>query len=119
MVQSGTLEYCDGTFYRSVQSVYGGLARELGHVFGLPHPPGCEEGSPSCDTQALMWDGYDSYPNTYLRDDEKAVLLEVPFIGPDGMNVPALPAAALALLTVLILLAHRCALGRRPRPQSF
>ena len=81
MVQPGTLEYCDGTFYRSVQSVYGGLAHELGHVFGLPHPPGCEEGSPSCDTQALMWDGYDSYPNTYLRDDEKAVLLELPFIG--------------------------------------
>ena len=26
MVQPGTLEYCDGTFYRSVQSVYGGLA---------------------------------------------------------------------------------------------
>ena len=52
-----------------------------------------------------------SYPNTYLRDDEKAVLLELPFIGPDGMNVAALPAAALALLTVLILLAQRRALG--------
>ena len=91
MVQPGTLEYCDGTFYRSVQSVYGGLAHELGHAFGLPHPPGCDEGSPSCDTQALMWDGYGSYPNTYLRDDEKAVLLELPFIGPDGMAVAPTP----------------------------
>ena len=81
MVQPGTLEYCDGTFYRSVQGVYGGLAHELGHVFGLPHPPGCEEGSPSCDTQALMWDGYGSYPNTYLRDDEKSVLRRLPFFG--------------------------------------
>ena len=119
MVQPATLEYCDGTFYRGVQSVYGGLAHELGHVFGLPHPPGCEEESPSCDTQALMWDGYSYYPNTYLRDDEKAVLLELPFIGPDGMNVPALPAAALALLTLLILLTQRRAVGRRPSPQSL
>ena len=64
-----------------------------------------------------MWDGYDSYPNTYLRDDEKVVLLELPFIGPDGMNVPALPPAALALLTVLILLAQRRAVGRRRLPR--
>ena len=73
--------YCADTFHRTFGDVMGGLAHELGHVFGLPHPPGCEEGSPSCDTQALMWDGYGSYPNTYLRDDEKSVLRRLPFFG--------------------------------------
>ena len=28
-----------------------------------------------------MWDGYGSYPNTYLRDDEKSVLRRLPFFG--------------------------------------
>ncbi len=28
-----------------------------------------------------MWEGYTSYPNTYLRDDEKAILLASSFIG--------------------------------------
>ena len=59
----------------------GGLGHELGHAFGLPHPPGCDEDSPTCDIDALMWLGYVSYPNTYLRDDEKAILLASPFIG--------------------------------------
>ena len=76
-----TYEFCDGTFHRSYGSVLGGLAHELGHGFGLPHPPGCDEGLRSCDHAALMWDGYDAYPNTYLRDDEKAVLLGSPFFG--------------------------------------
>ena len=52
----------------------GGLAHELGHAFGLPHPPGCEAGDPGCDANALMWEGYASYPATYLRNDEKAIL---------------------------------------------
>lgn len=52
----------------------GGAGHELGHAFGLPHPPGCDAGQPTCDARALMWSGYSLYPNTYLRDDEKQVL---------------------------------------------
>ncbi|MBW3671749.1 MAG: hypothetical protein KY432_08780 [Acidobacteria bacterium] len=63
----------------------GGLGHELGHAFGLPHPPGCDEGAPSCDYSALMWNGFRQYPNTYLREDEKAFLSESPFF------IPALP----------------------------
>jgi hypothetical protein len=59
----------------------GGLGHELGHAFGLPHPPGCDDGNTAiqCDTNALMWAGYAAYPNTFLRDDNKAVLLNSPF----------------------------------------
>ena len=60
----------------------GGAGHELGHALGLPHPPGCEEGRQSCDTNALMWLGYASWPNTYLREPEKAVLQDSPFIIP-------------------------------------
>ena len=72
--------YCADTFHRTFGGIMGGLAHELGHTFGLPHPPGCEEGLSTCDYPALMWDGYGSYPDTYLRDDEKAVLRRSPFI---------------------------------------
>ena len=77
----GTKVYCDiGAHYRTSESVIGGLAHELGHTFGLPHPPGCDEGLPSCDHGALMSNGYDTYPDTYLRDDERAILRRSPFI---------------------------------------
>ena len=52
----------------------GGMLHELGHALYLPHPPGCDEGLASCDSNALMWTGYSSYPVTYLRDDEKSLL---------------------------------------------
>ena len=58
----------------------GGLGHELGHALGVPHPPGCDEGLPSCDVEALMWLGYDDWPHTHLRDEEKARLLASPFI---------------------------------------
>jgi hypothetical protein len=58
----------------------GGLGHELGHAFGLAHPPGCDDGAPvTCDANALMWQGLYAYPNTYLRDDERAILLNSPF----------------------------------------
>jgi hypothetical protein len=60
----------------------GGAGHELGHAFGLPHPPGCDAGNASCDRNALMWQGYSVYPNTYLRDDEKARLRGSPFFNP-------------------------------------
>ena len=57
----------------------GGLAHEIGHAFGLPHPPGCEQDLKSCDYRAMMWAGFYDYPLTYLREDEKAVLRESVF----------------------------------------
>ena len=82
LANPGDYYYCDeGPYDGRLGRWFGGLAHELGHTFGLPHPPGCEEGQPTCDHAALMWDGYTSYPNTYLRDDEKAVLRRSPFFG--------------------------------------
>jgi len=57
----------------------GGAGHELGHAFGLPHPPGCDAGLATCDRDALMWAGYSNYPATYLRTDEKQFLLSTPF----------------------------------------
>lgn len=57
----------------------GGLGHELGHAFGLPHPPGCDSGEPQCDHKSLMWNGFRAYKNTYLRDAEKAILATSPF----------------------------------------
>jgi len=57
----------------------GGAGHELGHTFGLSHPPGCAEGLPSCEDTCLMWLGYLLYPNTYLREPEKAQLRASPF----------------------------------------
>lgn len=59
----------------------GGGGHELGHAFGLPHPPGCDANAADCDRNALMWSGYSNYPNTYLRDDNKATLRSSPFFG--------------------------------------
>ena len=60
----------------------GGLGHEGGHAFGLPHPPGCDQGLPSCDSKALMWLGFYDYPNTYLRPDEIDTLKRSPFFLP-------------------------------------
>ncbi|WP_425152882.1 Ig-like domain-containing protein [Candidatus Palauibacter sp.] len=66
--------YADG-----INRWIGGLGHELGHAFGLPHPPECSDGLPSCDHGALMWTGYAHWPDTHLRDDERAVLLSLPY----------------------------------------
>jgi hypothetical protein len=59
----------------------GGLGHELGHAFGLPHPPGCDDGQPVvCDYQSIMFTGYLDYPNTYFSPPEKAILNASPFI---------------------------------------
>ena len=73
----------DGTLGRWI----GGLGHELGHAFGLPHPPGCDEGLPTCDDDALIASGYGSYPETYLRADNKEFLIRSRFIGKEP--VPA------------------------------
>ena len=50
---------------------------ELGHAYGLPHPPGCDQSLPKCDSNALKWSGfYYGFPdNSYLREDEKSILI--------------------------------------------
>ena len=77
-----TRVFCDGTFYRTYGSVLGGLAHELAHTFYVPHPPGCDEDLPTCDTEALMGFGWGNYPDTYFRDDDKEILRRSPFIKP-------------------------------------
>jgi hypothetical protein len=54
----------------------GGLAHELGHAFGLPHPEDTEK-----HADAIMWAGfYGKYPNeTYLTEDDKKILSRSPF----------------------------------------
>jgi hypothetical protein len=60
----------------------GGLGHEAGHAFGLPHPPGCDQGLPACDSHALMWLGFYDYPNTYLTQEEIQQLRQSPFFLP-------------------------------------
>jgi len=60
----------------------GGLGHELGHAFGLPHPDGCETGSPACPSSALMWLGFREYPSTFLLEEDKALLRESPLFEP-------------------------------------
>jgi len=52
----------------------GGLGHEVGHAFGLPHPPGCGTGGPGCVTNALMWLGYASYPDATLTPENRQFL---------------------------------------------
>jgi hypothetical protein len=60
----------------------GGLGHELGHAFGLPHPPECESNSASCPSTALMWLGYISYPNAQLTDGDRTKLNQSRFFAP-------------------------------------
>lgn len=70
---------CGESFDYPPSRYVGGLGHEMGHSFGLPHPPGCDQGQPTCDYDALMWAGYASYPDTYLRPDEITPLLKSPY----------------------------------------
>ena len=81
LVSSGEYYECDkGPYPGPLGRWFGGLAHELAHAVGVPHPPGCDAGLPTCDSPALMWLGYTSYPDTYLRFDEKEILIRSPFI---------------------------------------
>ncbi len=89
LVGSQRIETCAGRRRRSRLSVAGGFGHELGHTFGLPHPPGCDERRPHCDRDALMSFGVYEYPDTYLRPDEKEVLMRSRFFrrtGPRGAS---------------------------------
>lgn len=74
------IDDCGVEYVQPVTRYIGGAGHELGHALGLAHPPGCDAGLPACDGRALMWAGYAAYPDTYLRDDEKQILLASPFI---------------------------------------
>lgn len=101
--QGGEYYYCDeGPYYGSLGRWIGGLAHELGHALGLPHPPGCDEGLPTCDYPALMHDGYQAYPDTYLRDDEKAILRRSPFIRPLPPPLPPLTGIPAAIRGAIV-----------------
>ena len=92
--------YCDeGPHEMSLGTATGGLGHEFGHTLGLPHPPGCDQGLPTCDYAALMAYGFDNYPDTYLRADDKEALIRSPFIDARSSSGP-LPAAAPAALGV-------------------
>jgi hypothetical protein len=68
----------------------GGLGHEMGHAFGLPHPPGCEEGVVSEDCSSLMYLGYLDYPETFLTAAEKEQLNASPFFATDVAVTPRL-----------------------------
>jgi hypothetical protein len=58
----------------------GGLGHELGHALGLPHPPGCDQGT--CSEYAyrsLMYVGYTLYPDTYLLEADTSTLRQSAF----------------------------------------
>jgi hypothetical protein len=65
----------------------GGLGHELGHGFNLPHPPGCDEPDPNtpCDSSALLYLGYVSYPDAHLTEADQATLASSPFFAPRAL----------------------------------
>jgi hypothetical protein len=78
LIGAPVFDSCGVQYFQPINRYIGGAAHELGHGFGLPHPPGCDAGEPTCDFGALMWSGYAAYPFTYLRSDEKSVLAGSP-----------------------------------------
>ncbi len=71
---------CGKPWVQPTTRYVGGAGHELGHAFGLHHPPGCDARLATCDRDALMWQGYTRYPNTHLRDEDRHALLASPFI---------------------------------------
>jgi hypothetical protein len=80
LIGQTAVDGCGQVFNNPVERWVGGLGHELGHTFGVPHPPGCDAGQLSCDTGSIMWTGFYSYPATYFSTTEKATLLASPFI---------------------------------------
>jgi hypothetical protein len=102
----------------------GGLGHELGHALGLPHPAGCESGSPDCPIFALMWVGYLTYPDAYLTTSDRAILDESVFISAVKMTgkVPSCSSIGASALSMsgatTFTTAPRAAVGRAASPAA-
>jgi hypothetical protein len=97
----------------------GGLGHELGHAFGLPHPPGCDQGSCAGGTFAfnsLMYFGFSLYPNTYLLQEDKNHLLNTGFFTPLSLDGPRFDCAGNPIddQRVFARLQYLDILGREP-----
>ena len=86
--------YCDEGPYDAPPGRWiGGPGHELAHaIANLRHPPGCDEGLPSCDpvSSSLMAYGYTTYPDTYLLTKDKELLLRTPFMESEPASLGAL-----------------------------
>ena len=58
----------------------GGLGHEIGHAFGLPHPPGCDAGQRLLDCGSIMYTGLYAYPNTFLAASQMATLRATTYV---------------------------------------
>ena len=99
LVNPGTYETCQGTGRRTRASVAGGFGHEIAHSFGVPHPPGCDEGLPHCDEGTLMHLGLYEYPDAYLRPEERELLMRSRFV--TGARARASTPATLSIQGVI------------------
>ena len=93
----GVYYYCgEGPYDSSLGRFIGGLGHELGHAFGLPHPPGCDPWqATTCndlESLSLMHDGYEAYPETYLLPADRELLMRSPFFSSHREPLAAPPA---------------------------
>jgi len=93
----------------------GGGGHELGHALGLPHPPGSPGGP---DDWSLMYYGYLTYPNTYLRADDRAQLLRSGFFTATLATSTPEPAPVMLLGGGLLMLGALLRVRRIPRRRT-
>jgi hypothetical protein len=53
----------------------GAIAHELGHAFGLPHPPGCDDHPFDPECGSVMGGGFRAFPDTFIRAQDAAQLM--------------------------------------------